>query len=308
VGVAFVGLEDGIIVRCNPAYASILGSTPGGIEGHSFFEFLDEAQEAKARKERERRLRGEASEYEVVVTAEGGEVRHLLATGVPLYDERDGSYLGAAQTLVDVTERRQAEEAVRESERLQRFAFEEAPVGMALLEPYDGRWLAANPKLCRILRYSLSQLLSGMTWQDVAHPDDLGADLEFAERVLAGEIFSYSLEKRYLRRCGSVVWANVTVSLRRSASGEPDCFFLMLEDITDRKLKELVPEPLTHRELKVLKLIAQGQPNYEIARNLNYSLGTVKDDVQAILAKLAAKKRRRAVVEAIRVGLIPPPR
>jgi DNA-binding NarL/FixJ family response regulator len=133
-------------------------------------------------------------------------------------------------------------------------------------------------------------------------------DLEHAERVLAGEIGSYSLEKRYLRRCGSVVWANVTVSLRRGASGEPDCFFSMVEDITGRKLKELVPEPLTRRELEVLKLIAQGQTNHEIARNLNYSVGTVKDDVQAILAKLAAKNRRQAVVKAIQVGLVSPPR
>jgi len=306
VGVAFVGPEDGVIVRCNPAYAGILGSTPERLQGRSFFEFLGEEQERKARRERELRLRGDASEYEIVVTTDGGEERCLLATGVPLHDERDGMYLGAAQTLTDVTGRHRAEEAARMSERLQRLAFEEAPVGMALIDPEDGRWLAANPRLCGILGYRLAQLSSGMTWQDITHPDDLGMDMEQAERVLAGEIGSYSLEKRYLRRCGSVVWANVTVSLRRGASGEPNCFFSMVEDITGRKLKELVPEPLTCRELEVLKLIARGQTNYEIAWNLNYSVGTVKDDVQAILAKLAAKNRRKAVVKAIQVGLVPP--
>jgi PAS domain S-box-containing protein len=112
VGVAFVGPEDGIIVGCNLAYAGILGSTPEGLQGRSFFEFLGEEQERKARQERELRLRGETSEYEIVVTTDGGEERRLLATGVPLYDERDHTYLGAAQTLVDVTERRRAEEAV----------------------------------------------------------------------------------------------------------------------------------------------------------------------------------------------------
>lgn len=306
VGVAFVGPEDGIVLRCNPAYASILGSTPEEVEGRSFFGFLSEEQGAKARRERELRLRGGSSDYEVTVAADAGEERHLLATGVPLYDERDGSYLGAAQTLVDVTERRRAEEAVRESERLQRFAFEEAPVGMALLDPDDGRWLAANRALCGFLGYFREQLLAGMAWQDVTHPDDLEADSELARRVLAGEIGSYSVEKRYLRKGGRVVWARLTVSLMRGASDEPDLFFSIVEDITERRIAGELREPLTDRELEVLGRVAAGRSDPQVAEDLRYSLGTVKRDLRSVFCKLGVANRTEAAKRAVEIGLVAP--
>jgi len=308
VGVALIGPEEGVIVCCNPAYASILGSTPEEVEGRSFFEFLEEEQEAKVRRERGLRLRGIASEYEVTVAADDGEERHLLATGVPLYDDRDGSYLGAAQTVQDVTAKRLAEAALREVERRHRFAFEEAPVGMALLNPDDGRWLAINPKLCRILGYSQAQLLSGMTWRDLTHPDDLEADTELAQSVLAGELGSYSIEKRYLRKDGRVVWARLAVSLKRRASGKPDCFFSIVEDITEEKVGELVSDPLTSRELQILELAASWFTDQEIARKLGYSEGTIKAYVRRILRKLGVEGRRQAVKKAAENGLITLPK
>jgi PAS domain S-box-containing protein len=101
----------------------------------------------------------------------------------------------------------------------------------------DGRWLRVNDKLCEITGYSREEL-SGMTFQDITHPDDLGADLDQLRRLLAGEIETYSMEKRYFRKDGSVVWINLTVSLVRGASGEPAYLIAVIEDVSRRRRAE----------------------------------------------------------------------
>ena len=123
-----------------------------------------------------------------------------------------------------------------ESERRFRATFEQAAVGVAHVGT-DGRWLRVNGKLCEITGYSREEL-SGMTFQDITHPDDLGADLDQLRRLLAGEIETYSMEKRYFRKDGSVVWINLTVSLVRGASGEPAYLIAVIEDVSRRRRAE----------------------------------------------------------------------
>jgi PAS domain S-box-containing protein len=131
-------------------------------------------------------------------------------------------------TGVDVTDQRHAEQARRESEALFRSVFEHAAVGIAQVG-LDGRWLRFNDALCRIVGYS-RQALSGMTFQDITHPDDLGADLEQKRRLEAGEIDSYEMEKRYLRPEGSTVWAHLTGSVVRGPMGDPVYFVAIVKD------------------------------------------------------------------------------
>jgi len=77
-----------------------------------------------------------------------------------------------------------------------------------------------------------------LTFQDITHPDDLETDLNQMRQVLSGEINTYSMEKRYIRQDRSLVWINLTVSLVRTAAGEPQHFILLVEDITKRKRAE----------------------------------------------------------------------
>lgn len=115
--------------------------------------------------------------------------------------------------------------------------FEQAAVGMALVAP-DGRWLRINRKLCAIVGYTYDELL-GRTFQDITYPDDLDVDLDQMGRVLAREIDHYALEKRYLRKDGSLVWINLTVALVWKPDGTPDYFIAVVEDISARKLSEM---------------------------------------------------------------------
>ena len=138
--------------------------------------------------------------------------------------------------LRDVTERKQAEEALEKSEERFRRAFDDAPIGMALVSP-EGRWLKVNRVLCDMVGYSEPELLQ-IDFQHVTHPDDLQADLGYARQVLAGEIPSYQMEKRYFHKNGTQVSVMLSVSLVRNRAGEPLYFVSHIENITERKQRE----------------------------------------------------------------------
>jgi two-component system, cell cycle sensor histidine kinase and response regulator CckA len=117
-----------------------------------------------------------------------------------------------------------------------RSAFEHAAIGMALVAP-DGQLLRVNRSVCEFLGRSAEELCD-LTFQDITHPDDLATDLDNVRRLLAGDIHAYTLEKRYLRRDGHVVWGLLSVSLMRDADGSPLHFISQVQDVTERKRAE----------------------------------------------------------------------
>ena len=150
---------------------------------------------------------------------------------------REGDRItGAVVTFWDVTERRQSEEALRRSEETFRTALANAPIGMALVG-LDGRFLTVNCALLASLGYEEDELL-GLTFQEITHPDDVDADVAQARRLEAGEIPSYQMEKRYIHKEGHIIWALLSGSLVRDASGAALYFIAQVEDITDRKEAE----------------------------------------------------------------------
>jgi diguanylate cyclase (GGDEF)-like protein/PAS domain S-box-containing protein len=127
---------------------------------------------------------------------------------------------------------RQAQ-ALAESQARFRSAFDSAAIGIALVGP-DGRWLQVNRALCELVGYSESELLA-TTFQAITHPDDLEADLNLVRQLLAGEIRSYHMEKRYFHKQGHVVWILLSVSLVRDAQEKPLYFISQIQDTTARK-------------------------------------------------------------------------
>lgn len=154
------------------------------------------------------------------------------------------------EKLIDsIANLKEIEKTLRESEERFRGTFEQSAVGIAHVAT-DGRWLRVNQKICDIVGYNKNELLK-LTFQDITHPDDLNADLEYVRQVLADEIKTYSMEKRYFRKEGSIVWINLTVSLVREPTGEPKYFIAVIEDITERKRAESERDLLQNLSLSI---------------------------------------------------------
>src|SRR5215213_4419064 len=136
----------------------------------------------------------------------------------------------------DVTERKRAESALRESEQRFRGSFERAATGMARVGT-DGRFLRANRALCAILGYTERERL-GKTFQETTQPDDLEVHLEHLRRVLVTVVRTYQTEKRYLHKDGHVVWTLLSVSVVHDEENEPLYFICQIQDVTERKKVE----------------------------------------------------------------------
>jgi PAS domain S-box-containing protein len=119
-----------------------------------------------------------------------------------------------------------------DSEARFRATFEQAAVGIAHVSP-EGRFLRLNQKFCDIVGYSQEEMLK-LTFQDITHPDDLDADLHLFQELLDGKSDSYTMEKRYIRKDGSIVWISLTVKILRNEDGSPRWFVSVIEDISDR--------------------------------------------------------------------------
>lgn len=111
--------------------------------------------------------------------------------------------------------------------------FHFCPVGLAHVS-IDGSFIRVNKKLCDFLGYAEKELTK-LTFQELTAPEYLDEDLDYLENLLKGNIDTYSLEKRYIRRDGEYVWAQLTVSLVRDKSNNPDYFISVVEDIDDKK-------------------------------------------------------------------------
>jgi PAS domain S-box-containing protein len=176
-------------------------------------------------------------EGEYTIKTRSGESRIWDFSSAPLGKLPDGRRL-VISTALDVTERKRAEDAMRASEEQYRMTFDLAAVGVCHVS-LDGRWLRVNPELCEITGYSLEELMQ-MTYQQITYPEDLETDLAYVRQLLAGEIPNFSMEKRYLRKDGSLVWVNISVSLSQQATDPENKYMIgVVEDISDRKEVEL---------------------------------------------------------------------
>jgi PAS domain S-box-containing protein len=136
--------------------------------------------------------------------------------------------------LVRLSRRQQV---IAASEARFRAIYEQAGVGVGIVTAGDARWLSVNQRLCDIVGYTQPEMLA-LNFVDMTHPDDRQAHVVHQRRACAGEITSFTLEKRYLRKDGAVVWVSISSSLVRDEAGAPEYYISVYEDITDRKRAE----------------------------------------------------------------------
>ncbi|MDX1297708.1 MAG: PAS domain S-box protein [Pseudomonas sp.] len=137
----------------------------------------------------------------------------------------------------DISDRKAVEDQLQMSQQRFSNAFSTAPQGMALVS-LQGQWMEVNDQLCDMLGYSREQLLN-KDFQQLTHPDDLDTDLQNIEELLAGEINTYEMEKRYLDSQGRIIWALLSVSLVRDSNGQPVHFVSQVQDFSERIATEM---------------------------------------------------------------------
>lgn len=173
----------------------------------------------------------------------------ILLTGICFRSHRQVRQLRQRNRILHSEMEQAHSQAAALQEYGQRFrtTFEQAAIGIAHVAP-DGTWLWVNQKLCEMVGYSHAELLQ-LTFQDITFPEDLAPDLANVQKMLAGEISTYSMEKRYIRKDDSLLWIDLTVSLVRDQAGEPSYFIAVIEDISDRqRARELLNTRVQQQE------------------------------------------------------------
>jgi PAS domain S-box-containing protein len=181
------------------------------------------------------------AEFRIVTPA--GVVKHLLGRAEPVLDD-DGRFVAAVGTVLDITEHREAELALHRSEQAFRQFFDTGLVGMTIEAPYQG-WERVNRRMAEMLGYTPEEYAQHH-WTDLTHPDDVDADMAQYERLLRGDIDDYTLDKRYLRKDGSVMDASLVVRAERDEQGRAVRVFAIVVDVTARREAERALE--RHRD------------------------------------------------------------
>lgn len=174
---------------------------------------------------------------EALAERPGGERRWFTPYPTPLRDS-GGRIIGGINMLVDITERKQSEEALRQSEEQLRAVFNSAAVGVALLTP-DARFMQANGAFCSITGYSLEEL-QALDCAVLTHPEDVAHMRQLIEDLLAGRVPSFVIEKRYIRKNGAFIHVQNSVSAVHDHTGTATHLVALCQDITERKQAEEV--------------------------------------------------------------------
>lgn len=224
------------VTSFSPGAEIIFGCSPEESVGTSLEQFFTEGDAGLIRQISSNIIDGsEGESLEMILMRRDGKDFHAHCIFSPIRTSSDepSALLFVAQ---DVSHRKIAERAVFESEQKFRATFEQAAVGISH-QAINGQWMRINQKFCDILGYTRDELVT-LSFQRVTHPDDLDADLQLVNRLVSGEMPTYSREKRYIRKDGSTVWVNLTATLVRDEEGAPLYFIDVVEDISERKRVE----------------------------------------------------------------------
>jgi two-component system sensor histidine kinase UhpB len=252
---------------------------------------------------------GQAPFFQHVLEAEfcrpSGERRYMEQVLFPIKTVR-GYRIGVISR--DVSGRKQAEAALQESEARFRVIFENAPLGIALVD-MTGRPTRTNTALRKMLGYSEPEL-AHMTFTNFTHPDDAQADWSLFTELVAGKRDQYQIEKRYIRRDGQVMWGQLSTSLIRNPDGATQYVIGMVEDITKRRQADEERERLLEQVHSLAGYLqaAQEEERARIAREIHDEFGqaltALKMDLAWLTRQLPGNKPRLANKLKAMAGLL----
>ncbi len=210
--------------------------------------------------------------FKKVKTMSRDQFEHVAQALYSIADQLSTSAYQNLQQARFITERKQAEEKIRENEEKFRHAFENAPTGMSMILP-DGQYIDVNPMLCKMFGYSKEELISGTIYK-ITHPDDIERSNAWIKKMISGDRSEPEFEKRYLHKDGHIVWGLVKAEWIKDKNGNPKMSIVHIVDITERKRAEEALRESTRR----LQTIVTGAPVvlYSFDRNGVFTLSEGK--------------------------------
>jgi PAS domain S-box-containing protein len=242
---------DGRVARVNQTELAMLGYSAVEMLGRHVWEFVD--QEGSSREAVLGKLAGTippAEHLERVYRRRDG-TRITARIQDRLLRDSDGRITGIRSTLQDITELKRAEDELRASETRFRTMFNEAPMGIAVIDSLTGQIQAVNPMFARIAGRPMEEL-THLDWETITHPDDVQNDLDQLARLNAGDISGFQMEKRYLHPDGHAVWISMTIAPLKTDDGAHPRHLCMIEDIATRKQHETERESVIAQLQKAL--------------------------------------------------------
>src|SRR5262245_17520920 len=265
----FICDADGTILQYNRHAVAVWGGAPSPGQTHEqfretarFFD-LDGAPAARSLVAEVLATGNPVRDIERIVEHADGTTLIVSVNIDPLRDSK-GELVGAVNCFLDVTARKRADAALERSrlhalEQEQRLAatYEHAAIGISEVDP-DGRFLRVNEAICAITGFGRKELLAGRLFR-YTHPDDVDPDREAFRKQVAGELEFYSVEKRFIRRDGRVIWLSVRSSPIRDAESRLLYVVRVVQDVTEHKASErrqkLLMDELNHRVKNTLATV-----------------------------------------------------
>jgi PAS domain S-box-containing protein len=258
VGVALTETESGQYLRINQKFCDFLGYTQEEMQRMRFQDITYPEDTPLNEENNVLLMAGEIQEY----ANEKRYVRkdrkivwgRLTASPMWLPGETPEVYTHIA-VVEDITERKQAEENLRASEERFRTLFEQAAVGVALVETKTGRYVRINQKYCDFLGYTLEEMLQ-LRFQDVTYPEDTQTNVDYNGLLIEGKVREFEIEKRYLRKDGQMVWGILSASSLWMPGEVPPVYYhiAVVQDISERKKAE---EEIIRSREQLLKFASQ---------------------------------------------------
>ncbi|MEI7980868.1 MAG: PAS domain S-box protein [Bacteroidota bacterium] len=229
--IAFVD-KDLRIIWANKTAAESVNKSPEEMKGHTCHHFWANAPAPCKDCPSLKALQTKKSEHTIMQTPDG---RYWDERGEPVFDS-EGNLLGVVEIATDITDRKHAEKALRQSEARFRSYFELPLTGRSITSP-ETSWIEVNKALCEILGYTEAELLQ-MTSTELTHPDDLARDLVQFNKILAGEIDGYTMEKRFIHKKGHIIFAHMAAQCIRKPDQSVDNIVAIIIDISERNKAE----------------------------------------------------------------------